>query len=1335
MVPMTADNPTTESSDPDFSEDSVGPTELIPTQIARFRIERVLGRGGFGVVYLGYDEQLQRKVAIKVPKHNLLQRAEDRNLYLQEARTVAGLEHPNIVPVLEVGSTQEFPIYIVSKFIVGKDLASRLKIGTPTIRQAVLWMIDLADALREAHRKGFVHRDVKPHNVLVDPDEQVYLVDFGLALRDEDIGKRLPAGGTPAYMSPEQARGEGHRVDGRSDLFSLGILFYELLCGRRPFHAKSQLELFEQITDLDPKPLRQWVDSVPPELERICFKMLAKRKSERYSSARDLQDDLKMFLSKSQLDLHSIDSIPIGAIRSPVSMDTTRPTKDTTSLAPTPSSRSQTLKIVPKGLRSFDHRDADFFLELLPGARDRDGLPESVGFWKSRVEEFDADQTFAVGLVYGPSGCGKSSIMKAGLLPRLSTDVVSVYLEATPDDTERRLLSSICKKLNSKDVESINRLVDLLHEVRRGRILPRGKKLFIVIDQFEQWLFAHPKAAGESLLESLLQCDGSRVQALVMVRDDFWMAATRFFRDLDIPLDANNSSAVDLFDLDHAERVLKAFGRAFGKLEFDDKDEKQDCKQFITDSVRGLSEEGKVISVRLALFAEMLKGRSWTLSSLRDVGGTTGVGASFLEETFSASGAPPHHRYHQEAARSVLQLLLPVAGTDIKGYKRSTEELLHASHYAGRSRDFDELIHILDGELRLITPVDNSETNGLAETAKEVSSTEMRLTTAAQYQLTHDYLVPSLRDWLTRKQRETRRGRAELKLAERAAAWNAQGESKQLPSLTEWLSISWLTNRKQWSESQRRMMQKARNVHLTNWGSALGILLLIAVGVQQWMAALRWAGLKAQTLIAIDAAQNNLGASVKYTLRDLQKLPTELVTPELEIRFDAENDPKRKLGLAFALARYEQVKTDFLVSQIDTIGQEDSTNVIVTLELDQKGALSEILKEANGCDKPHWRRKAKLASVALYLGSSEIAEDMCAIENRPDPEQRTLFIDEFPKWLGDFRLVPRIASGLDSASFPSALCLATGQIPLSRIAPEEKQALESIVVQWYRGKSDSPTHSAAGWMLRKWGISPPEIPVASTIAPGQQWIVNSSGMTMLRILPGTFHQLAISNDAETECDVEIKNAFWLSDREVTVGEFQQFVDDTKDTGDQLREWKGHDAIVSPTPSYPTQQMSWYDAIQYCNWLSRREGRVPCYEMTGEKDTDTDGKQTDYDGWQLNSNPSGYRLPTELEWEYACRAGTTTSFSTGSDETNLVAYALFSSKGTSIGGDKMPNGWGLFDMHGNVWEWCESYRGAHRVFRGGSWFSDPGRGQSAFRLKVYPSKRSFDIGFRLARNST
>ena len=146
---------------------------------------------------------------------------------------------------------------------------------------------------------------------------------------------------------------------------------------------------------------------------------------------------------------------------------------------------------------------------------------------------------------------------------------------------------------------------------------------------------------------------------------------------------------------------------------------------------------------------------------------------TFLEETFSASTAPPEHRFHQKAAQAVLKALLPETGTDIKGQMRSRQELLEASGYANRPRDFDDLIHILDPELRLITPTD-----------PEGSSSEGQPTAPSgqYYQLTHDYLVHSLRDWLTRKQRETRRGRAELRLAERSASWNAKPENRHLPS-------------------------------------------------------------------------------------------------------------------------------------------------------------------------------------------------------------------------------------------------------------------------------------------------------------------------------------------------------------------------------------------------------------------------------------------------------------------------------------------------------------------------------------------------------------------------
>src|SRR5208283_1546737 len=139
-----------------------------------------------------------------------------------------------------------------------------------------------------AHKQGLVHRDVKPGNILIGNDGKPYVVDFGLALKEENIGRGPKYAGTPAYMSPEQARGEGHRVDGRSDLFSLGVVFYELLVGRRPFKADSEQELLEQIASVEARPPRQWDDAIPRELERICLKALSKRASERYTTAKDM---------------------------------------------------------------------------------------------------------------------------------------------------------------------------------------------------------------------------------------------------------------------------------------------------------------------------------------------------------------------------------------------------------------------------------------------------------------------------------------------------------------------------------------------------------------------------------------------------------------------------------------------------------------------------------------------------------------------------------------------------------------------------------------------------------------------------------------------------------------------------------------------------------------------------------------------------------------------------------------------------------------------------------------------------------------------------------------
>ena len=461
------------------------------------------------------------------------------------------------------------------------------------------------------------------------------------------------------------------------------------------------------------------------------------------------------------------------------------------------------IKIVPKGLRSFDEHDADFFLELLPGPRDRYGLPGSIRFWKTQIESTDPDRTFRVGLIYGPSGCGKSSLVKAGLLPRLGEQVLTVHIEATAEETENRLLREL-RKTCPELPEGLG-LADCLATARKGRALRSGQKLLLVLDQFEQWLHARRGEENTELAAALRQCDGEHSQAIVMVRDDFWMAATRLMSELEIELiQGHNTAAVDLFDPRHARSVLTRFGIAYGNLPDHTGEISKEGGAFLDQAIAELAQDGQVVPVRLALFAEMVKGKPWTPAALRDVGGTEGVGVTFLEETFSSPHANPKHRLHQKAARDLLKALLPDSGTDIKGRMRSEQDLRDAAGSAGRPRDFHDVLHILDNELRLITPTD-----------PEGSGAERQVAPLAgrYYQLTHDYLVPSLRDWLTRKQTESRRGRAELKLVERASLWNARPESRHLPSTAEWASIRLLTRKHDWTDAQQRMMKRAGRFH------------------------------------------------------------------------------------------------------------------------------------------------------------------------------------------------------------------------------------------------------------------------------------------------------------------------------------------------------------------------------------------------------------------------------------------------------------------------------------------------------------------------------------------
>jgi serine/threonine protein kinase/formylglycine-generating enzyme required for sulfatase activity len=1479
---MNDPNPTVD--EPGWDSGPPVPAVPAPAHIGRYRIERVLGRGGFGRVYLAHDEQLQRLVAIKVPHPERVERPEDAAAYLTEARTVANLDHPNIVPVHDVGSTPEFPCFVVSKYIDGTDLATRLRQSRLSLHEAVELVATVAEALHHAHKQGLVHRDIKPDNILLNRSGKPFVADFGLALREQDVGQGPRYAGTPAYMSPEQARGEGHRVDGRSDIFSLGAVFYELLTGRRLFKGESHSELLEQITSGEPRPPRQIDDTIPRELDRICLKALAKRASERYSAARDMADDLWHFLNSASVEEKATLT---GRGKHEPEVTTPVPTPATP-----PVNGSQPVKIVPKGLRSFDAADADFFLELLPGARDRDGLPDSIRFWKTRGEATDADSTFAVGLIYGPSGCGKSSLAKAGLLPRLVKSVTAVYIEATGEETEARLLRGLRRQL--PDLPGNLSLGESLAGLRRGRHQESGQKVLLVLDQFEQWLHARRNEENTELVQALRQCDGGRVQALVLVRDDFWLAVSRFMQALEIRVvEGENSRLVDLFDTRHARKVLIAFGRAFGALSEKELTREQDA--FLDQAVAGLAQDGKVISVRLALFAEMVKGKPWTPATLREVGGTEGVGETFLDETFTASTAPPQHRLHQKAAQAVLKALLPQAGTDIKGHMRSQQELLEASGYASRPRDFDDLVRILDSELRLLTPTDPE--------GKEDADPSTRSAGVKYYQLTHDYLVPSLRDWLTRKQRETMRGRAELRLAERAALWSSKPETRHLPAWWEWANIRLLTRRRDWTPPQRRMMSRAARWH----GLRLGALLLLLAGFTwgAWAilgslraAALvrvlaaaetadvpklvadigpyrRWAdpllrqvggddGSKerlhaALALVDVDAAQADyLGGRLLHAgpaelpvIRDALRDHAAVRQRLGEVLCDAKADPEQRFRAACALAGFTpsegepdpwpavapfvanrlvgavqqnpaaypawvgmlQPVRDRLLGPLTEVFRNkyrpedarlassiladyaaDRPELLADLAMDadekqfavlwprlearREGASArldaELLKTADAEDaKEQLARRQANAAVAL-LKLNQPAKVWPLLAHRPDPRVRSYLIHRLgPLAAHPAALVKRLAEEPD-VTIRRALLLSLGPEEFARDAwtPEGKKALVQQVQELFRTVADPGLHAATEWLLRQWGEEAWLAQANEQWAKDKQgrekrldgirqellrekdrarpqWYVTGQGQTMV-VIPGPveFQMGSPPTEADWRTDEllhtrRIGRTFALAATSVTREQFLRFL--PKFGHDQMKRY--------PEPTCPIGGMVWYESAAYCNWLSKQED-IPedqwCYE------TNAAGQVLKLKENYLSL--TGYRLPTEAECEYACRAGAVTSRSYGATEELLPKYGWYfknSAERTWPVGSKKPNDLGLFDMHGNVFTWCqEMYKDYERekegeyiedkedvvnidstksrVLRGGSFYLQASIVRCGYRSRDLPADRDSNVGFRPAR---
>ena len=343
---------------------------------------------------------------------------------------------------------------------------------------------------------------------------------------------------------------------------------------------------------------------------------------------------------------------------------------------------------------------------------------------------------------------------------------------------------------------------------------------------------------------------------------------------------------------------------------------------------------------------------------------------------------------------------------------------------------------------------------------------------------------------------------------------------------------------------------------------SIAAILLAACVLAGFTLVERQRNLKARVKAAVTTMSTAPGALVPYAIADLEEFSRELVVLELRKQFEAVDDAER-LALAYALAHFDDVRIEFLASQVKDAAPDHVENFVAALRSDQSDAVTVLQAGAlrAGSDQD-WRLQARLAMLALHLDAPALASDMCRL--RPDPVQRTWFIEECSTWHGDLSRLARQVSESNDVPLRTAVAQAAGSAPEADVTAADRRAWELVLSNWYRHAPDTLTHSASGWALRQWDLNEPEVPHTVHPPHGYDWHVNGSGITMLRIPAGAFSRRDEVYDSIPDGCVVLRRPYLMSDREVTRAQYQAFIGDPDcPQADKPQDWNGADVRFSP----------------------------------------------------------------------------------------------------------------------------------------------------------------------------